>query len=435
MNEKIAMLQNRLAGMKSMIPSGGVSDEQIEKYFAGQQEVIEDIVKALGDIDSATSTETESIKDAVKSLREALRAADSTIKPLSRSEVCYQLGKALAAAWNNDSRILGELKCCPNLRAEKWNNPKDFQWTADKGFTPVKAALGEPMGNLTTNDQYMLNPVYEDVIMTDALKLSVMMGLVKNVPMTSSSIYLPEHDRGGIKLHWITQAGQKIQGTKPNAFTRAELKAFTLAGYIPFYDEFEDDVFIDLGKLFIEELSECYAVEFDRQCLTAKADPFTAAMCTDGIIAQTIKGTDAAKLDYTDFRYAELMVPAEERKDCKWFLHETVLNHVANIKDANGNPIWRKPGDGKPGDIDGYDYYESSLMPQLADIKKDTAFAIFMNPKRILHGNRNGIEIKRFSGTTESLEYGEVFMRFRKRDGFLVSRPKGNIAVLKTSAA
>jgi hypothetical protein len=34
----------------------------------------------------------------------------------------------------------------------------------------------------------------------------------------------------------------------------------------------------------------------------------------------------------------------------------------------------------------------------------------------------------------ESLEYGEFFLRFRKRDGFLVTRPKGNIVVLKTKA-
>ena len=77
-----------------------------------------------------------------------------------------------------------------------------------------------------------------------------------------------------------------------------------------------------------------------------------------------------------------------------------------------------------PGRIDGYDVVESRLMPQLADIEDDSVVAIFMNPKRIIHGNRKGIKIKRFDETTESLEYGELFMRFRKRDGFLVARPE-----------
>ncbi len=86
-----------------------------------------------------------------------------------------------------------------------------------------------------------------------------------------------------------------------------------------------------------------------------------------------------------------------------------------------------------PGRIDGYDVVESRLMPQLADIEADSVIAIFMNPKRIIHGNRKGIEIKRFDETTEGLEYGELFMRFRKRDGFLVTRPKKNMVLLKTA--
>ena len=81
-----------------------------------------------------------------------------------------------------------------------------------------------------------------------------------------------------------------------------------------------------------------------------------------------------------------------------------------------------------------YPYHEISILPQIADIKTDEPFAVFMNTKRIQHGNRKGIEIKKFDGTTESLEYGELFLRFRKRDGFLVTRPKGNILVLKTKA-
>jgi hypothetical protein len=68
----------------------------------------------------------------------------------------------------------------------------------------------------------------------------------------------------------------------------------------------------------------------------------------------------------------------------------------------------------------------------MADIGADKPFAIFMNPKRIQHGNRKGIEIKKFDGTTESMQYGELFLRFRKRDGFLVTRPQKNIVVLKT---
>jgi hypothetical protein len=85
-----------------------------------------------------------------------------------------------------------------------------------------------------------------------------------------------------------------------------------------------------------------------------------------------------------------------------------------------------------PGRLDLYPYHEVSILPQIVDIGANEIFAIFVNPKRIQHGNRRGIKLKRFDQTTESLEYDELFLRFRKLDGFLVTRPKNNMVVLKT---
>jgi HK97 family phage major capsid protein len=191
-------------------------------------------------------------------------------------------------------------------------------------------------------------------------------------------------------------------------------------------------VFTDLGAMFVDEFTESYGQEFDRQCLLADDDPFTGAMAADGVSVVEIAGANINALTWKDFRDAVYKVPAEERKDCAWFLHETVLNHIANIEDADGRPIWRHPTEAMPGKLDLYPYHEVSILPQLADIGADKAFAIFMNPKRIQHGDRKGIEIKKFDGTTESMEYGELFLRFRKRDGFLVARPQNNMVMLKT---
>lgn len=434
MNPQIEVLQKKLFGLKTLVPTGAVNDVQLNKFFAEQNEVVEDIVKTLSDIENASTTEMENIKEAVKNFRETLKAAKGNAVNLSKKDVQYELGKALAAAWTNDRNILGQLKCCPNLRSENWNNPKDFAWSADKGFTPMKAVIGDPMGNMATNDQYLINPIYEDTIMTDVSEKSVMMNLVTTRPMFAKSIYLNERDKGGVDLKWLTQLGEKIEGSKPEGATRLELKAYTLAGYIPWYDEFEEDAYVDLGRIFMEEFTDSYSAEFDKQCLTANADPFTGALNTAKAETAAIASVDGSKLTYLDFRNAELKVRAEERKDCAWFFNETVLNHIANIQDANGDPIWRKPGDKMPGVVDGYKYYESSLLPQLSDLSAKKPFAVFMNPKRIIHGNRRGIEIKRFDGTTESLEYGEVFMRFRKRSGFMVTRPKKNMVIMSTAA-
>ncbi len=434
-NPQIIALKKQLEDMKKMTPSGFTDAQQAASYFAEKEVLLESIVKGLESIESATTTENEGIKEAIKSFRDTLKNQMSHPEELTRKEVMYQLGKALAAAWTGDTQTLGSLRCTPNLKSENWNNPADFEWTREKGFqiNRNKAVLGEPMGNMATNDQFLINPIYEEVIMSDVAKKSVMMNLVTNRPMAGPSIFIPERDNGGLVLNWLTSYGQQIQASKPNAPVRKELKAYTLAGYIPWFDEFEEDSYTDLGRIFMEEFTETYGQEFDKQCLIANAAPFTGAFHAENIGSHVIKGATIDKLTYIDFRDAELKVKPEERKDCCWFFNETILNHITNVLDANGNPIWRRPEDKKPGKVDGYTYYESSLLPQYNDILTNTSFAVFMNPKRILHGNRKGIEIKRFEGTTESLEYGEIFMRFRKRSGFRVSRAKNNMVLLKTA--
>jgi len=425
--------------MKKIELTGFTNTETATAYFQEKEAILEDVVKTLETVSvqeaahRIDAAEVEALKSTVKSLRDEIKGQASNPRELSRRELLYNLGKGIAAAWSGNHKTLADLAFSPNLKSENWTNPRDVSW-GEKGWTVNKAPLGDPMGNMATNEQYLINPIYETEIMQDAAKKSVMMNLVRHRPMAGPSIFLPTRDRGGVQLNWLTAYGQKIEGSKPKGAERVELKSYTLAGYIPWFDEFEEDVFIDLGAMFIDEFTETYGQEFDRQCLLADEDPFTGAMAHPDLTEVEIKGATIEELTWKDFRDAVYKVPAEERKDCAWFLNETVLNHIANIEDTTGRPIWRRPTDAMPGKLDLYPYHEVNILPQVADIGEDEIFAIFMNPKRIQHGNRRGIEIKKFDATTESLEYGELFLRFRKRDGFLVTRPKGNMVVLKTKA-
>jgi HK97 family phage major capsid protein len=434
-NEMITAIKQKLAAMKKVEETGFTDPKKAAEYFMEKEIILEEIVKTLETVTGDQATQVSALEATVKTLRDELKGRAASPRELSRRELLYSLGKGIAAAWSGNHKALSDLSFSPNLKADNWTNPRDVSW-GEKGWNIAeKAALGTPMGNMGTNDQYLINPIYETEIMQDAAKKSVMMGLVRHRPMMGPSIFLPTRDRGGVQLHWLTAYGQQITGSKPQGAQRVELKAYTLAGFVPWFDEFEEDVFIDLGIMFVDEFTESYGQEFDRQCLLADDDPFTGAMAADGVMAVQIAGASIQALTWKDFRDAVYKVPAEERKDCAWFLNETVLNHVANIEDADGRPIWRRPTEAMPGKLDLYPYHEVSILPQLVDIGANKAFAIFMNPKRIQHGNRKGIEIKKFDGTTESMEYGELFLRFRKRDGFLVTRPSGNMVVLKTKAA
>jgi len=435
-NEQLDVVKKQLAAMKKIELTGFTNTETATAYFQEKELILEGIVKTLETITVQEASEVEALKGTVKALREEIKGQARSPKELTRRELLYNLGKGIAAAWTGNHKVLADLAFSPNYKSDNWTNPKDVVW-GEKGWTVSKtaAALGDPMGNMATNEQYLINPIYETEIMTDVAKKSVMMNLVRHRPMLGPSIFLPTRDRGGVHLNWLTAYGQKIEGSKPEGAERVELKAYTLAGYIPWYDEFEEDVFTDLGAMFLDEFIETYGQEFDRQCLLADDDPFTGAMACSDVTETAIKGATINDLTWKDFRDAVYKVPAEERKDCSWFINETILNHIANIEDTTGRPIWRRPNEAMPGRLDLYPYHEVSLLPQIADIGANEIFAIFMNPKRIQHGNRRGIELKKFDGTTESLEYGELFLRFRKRDGFLVTRPKNNMVVLKTKAS
>jgi len=433
MDELLKAIKQKIADMKKIELTGFTNTETATAYFQEKELILEGIVKTLETVTVQETEEVDALKKTVKALRDEIKGQAASPRELSRRELLYNLGKGIAAAWSGNHKVLADLAFSPNLKSENWTNPRDVSWS-EKGWTVSKAALGEPMGNMATNDQYLINPIYETEIMTDAAKKSVMMSLVRHRPMAGPSIFLPTRDRGGVQLNWLTAYGQKIEGSKPTGAERVELKAYTLAGYIPWFDEFEEDVFVDLGAMFISEFVETYGQEFDRQCLLASNDPFTGAMACADVTEVAIKGNTIDDLTWKDFRDAVYKVPAEERKDCAWFINETVLNHIANIEDTTGRPIWRRPTEAMPGRLDLYPYHEVSILPQIADIGANEIFAIFMNPKRIQHGNRRGIELKKFDATTESLEYGELFLRFRKRDGFLVTRPKNNMVVLKTKA-
>jgi len=179
---------------------GFTNTETATAYFQEKEKILEGIVKTIETISVQETSEVNALKSTVKSLRDEIKSQASAPRELSRRELLRNLGKRNAAAWSGNHKALADLSFSPNLKNDNWTNPKDVSWT-EKGFQISKAALGEPMGNMATNDQYLINPIYETEIMQDAAKKSVMMNLVRHRPMIGPSIFLPTRDRGGVELN------------------------------------------------------------------------------------------------------------------------------------------------------------------------------------------------------------------------------------------
>jgi HK97 family phage major capsid protein len=434
MDELLLAIKKKIADMKKIELTGFTNTETATAYFQEKELILEGIVKTLETVTANSTTQYAQLETTVKSLREELKGQAANPKELTQKELYYKLGRGIAALSRGSNTILSELGYSPNFSEANWTNPKDVNWVMGKGWIAQRAAVGDPMGDMSTADKFLIHPTFETELVSIAEKKSVMMPLVDSVPMTSASVIVPVEEEVDVNLEWLTPYGEEVPEVEQPKIEKVELKALTCAGYVRFYDEFEEDSFIDLGKLFVKKFIGSYAKEFDKQCLVANNAPFTGALRTNRAIDYTIKGNTIKDLTWEDFNNAVYKVPAEERKNCCWFLHETIVNHVCNLKDANGNPIVRRPMEKMPGVIDLYPYHECHVMPQLSEIGANTPLAVFVNPQRISHRNRKGIELKKFDGTSESLKFGTQALRFRKRDAFSLVIPKNHMVILKTKA-
>jgi len=435
MSELIVGIKKKLAEMKKIESTGFSDPAKAAEYFKDKEIILEDITKTLETVTLSQSTQMEALEVTIKSLRDELKMQARYPKELTQKELYYKLGRGIAATYRGNKTILAELGYTPNYGEENWTNPKDVNWVIGKGWINQRAAPENAMGDMETSDKFLIHPSFETELVAIAEKKSVMMSLVESSAMSTATRTIPVEEAVDVNLEWLGQYGDEIKEVAKPKIENVELKVLTCAGFVRFFDEFEEDSFLDLGKLFVKKFIGSYAREFDKQCLTANNSPFTGALATNRAKNVVIKGSSIADLTWEDFRDAVYQVPAEERKNCCWFLHETVVNHAMNLKDANGNPIVRRPMEKMPGVIDLYPYHECHVMPQLSEIGANKPFAVFMNPQRISHGNRKGIELKRFDQTQDSLIHGINALRFRKRDAFVLAIPKNHMVILKTKPA
>jgi HK97 family phage major capsid protein len=320
-NEELTAIKKKLAEMKKIELTGFTNTETATAYFQEKEVILEGIVKTLETITVQETSEVEALKSTVKALREEIKGQAANPKELTLKELYYKLGRGIAAIHRGNNPVLAELGYSPNSGIENWTNPRDVNWVLGKGWTVLRAGLGDPMGDMNTSDQFLIHPVYETELVSIAEKKSVMMPLVESTSMTTASVIVPVEEDVDVNFEWLTPYGEEIPEVEKPKIENVELKALTCAGYVRFYDEFEEDSFLDLGKLFVKKFIGSYAREFDKQCLIANNSPFTGALATNRAINVPIKGNSIQNLTWEDFNQAVLKVPAEERKDCCWFLH------------------------------------------------------------------------------------------------------------------
>jgi hypothetical protein len=119
--------------MKRIEETGFADQKKAAEYFRAKEVILEAIVKTREGISAEYASETDALKATVKNLRDELKGKAAAPRELSRRELCFNLGKAIAAAWSGNHPVLGELAFTPNLKSDNWTNPKEVAGVSGAG--------------------------------------------------------------------------------------------------------------------------------------------------------------------------------------------------------------------------------------------------------------------------------------------------------------
>ena len=370
---------------------------------------------------------TDNVEKLLADMQELQKARFQT---KSADERKWELAQFMLAMARKDYGKIHELggKINTSNHAQDW---KESDWMVGKAATN----LGTPMRGDAATGNILVPSVLASEILRIPADPSALMGRVRTVPMTVRKITFPT-TLATPTFTWVTN---EVTAKTESAATMAsvDLECETAAAWVAMTEEFQEDSIIDFSQYLVELFNEAWQLEFDTQCLTASAAPFTGVLAAAGTNTVTMGAGKTGFANLTLDHMIDLragLTSQAKRNGAVYMMHMTVKDVISKIRDDNGNYIYAQPGAGQPGTIWGEPVIMSPAMPDITASAANTAFVAYGNPKYIMHGNRVGIEFRIFDQTSDAMVYDRNFLRVRLRQAFLVAQASG-FAVLKTAAA
>jgi len=294
-------------------------------------------------------------------------------------------------------------------------------------------ALGDQMNETNEVDGGFTVP---EEFSPSVLRLIDVHGLVSKyatkIPMNSNRMVIPRLT-AGITVYWVGEATEitksKAQGEK------VILNAKKLGALVPLTDELLEDTGIEMANLIMNLIGEAFAKEEDRVAFAGNVgggDPFDGILYKSGVSVVTMGtgNTNFSDLTYDNLIDLETSIKDSALDGATYIMHRKVLGIIKKLKDNDGRPIWTPPKAGEPGEINGYPYIITDVMPSTADSGAGKPFIAFGNLKHIILGGRKDLNfrIADHTGFAEGVQY----LRGIIREAISVSIPEA-FARLETS--
>lgn len=257
-----------------------------------------------------------------------------------------------------------------------------------------------------------------------------------------------------VATYWVGEGGKK-PSTKPTfAVVTQVLKK--IAAICPMTEELIEDSAINIISLLGELFGEAVAVEEDRVFLTGKdanaggTDPFTGVLHTTGVVPVAIGSSDPTEKKFGNelvdaMNKALYSVPAEIRRQGKFYIHSDFFGVIQRVKDDNKNYIVQQPQGDRPATIWNKPVELVDVLPDITASGEGTPIGFFSYlGKTCAYGDKAGLRVKYLTeatigevegedGSPASINLAEqdmVALRIVKRTGYVPILPQG-IAVLQ----
>lgn len=435
--EKAKTLYSTGSQLKSFATSG-TTPEDLAGYMEEREKFIGSVNEFLKDMPVALEKQFEEINTALKTMKENVVSYKQPDKELTKADVVKAFMKATLFALKGESAF----------KSKDWQKdlngiitPGSFMGDdfsrRNKFFT--KDAVDSTLIPGGSNAGYTINPIYERELIKYGSEKSDMAPYVRRLAMISPQYSFPFLSGRTFNMTRTTGASSGITWNKANKIAaattgptfgeRVTITTSTLAAYIPWIDEFADDLQINesLDSLMTECFLEAFGEDFDYNVLVADSsgtDAYDGVLNASGVREYTVAGSTPFDISPDEFDTALLTIPRVDRDGGYWILNETVVNALRRRRNPDGSYMfWTAPSGDMPGMIAGHPYIDAHLMPSVEELIPGDPFMAYARPENMWVGERGGLEVRQFDMTSYQLEYGENFTRWRLRNGFKIAKP------------
>ena len=270
--------------------------------------------------------------------------------------------------------------------ALKFRDAESIANLKEKGLIGMQQKDTAAVSESTATGGYLVAPEYQWDVIKLVRNRSYALQLCRVMPMISNVQYFSTELTMG-SVTWETEGATKTP-SEPT-FGQVALtakKAFCLARIT---NEELADTSVDVAGIITEQFAYATAQELDNQVFNGSGSPWS------GVIAQAAHsvilsaGASISTLAFTDLSLAISKLYEGRLAGASFVISRLMKHYVRSLKDSYGRPIFAMPGNGVPGTIYEYPYYQSEKLTSTDGASK--TMGIFGNFQYAILGRRQGL--------------------------------------------